>query len=570
MGEHKHRWIPELQEQLRQGKLTRREFIRFATLLGASVTAATAMAACAPQATPAPAAATATPRPAQPTNTPVPPTPTPAPAIKRGGSLKAATYGIGRVDHPARYSWVSHSQSTRQVAEYLTWIDEKNITHPYLLEKWEASDDLKTWDLTLRKGVKFNNGDDFTADDVVFTMKEWFDKEVGSSMLGLMSYMTADGIEKVDSHKVRLHLNSGQLAVPEHMYHYPAQIMNHRTFEGDFLKAPIGTGPYTFAEYSEGERVVLKRRTDVPYWKNGEDGKPLPYLDEVIYVDLGEDRGTTHPAALQSGQVDVISEPILEAFLALRDDPKINCIAAPSGSVNVMRMRVDVEPFTDNRVRQALKLCQRRDKIRELAYYSIGDIGQDCHVAPIHPEFCDIGTPEYNPEKAKQLLAEAGYPNGVDIEFTVANNYIPHAEILKADAEPAGFRLQINSMPIGSYWDVWTECTLGITNWSHRPLGIMVPSLAYIADETGKPVPWNETRWVDAEFTALLREAEGTLDIEKRRQIMCKLQKIQQDRGSVGIPCFYATFFISAKYVKNFVGNPNPYDYFTDTWLDKA
>lgn len=572
-----HPWVPELQEQLRQGKISRREFIRLATLLGTSVAAATAMAACAPKTvepTPVPVAPTPTPKPEMPTATPVPPTatpvpptPTPAPTVQRGGTLRLASYSIGRIDHPARYSWVSHSQSTRQVAEYLTLTDSKNITHPYLLEKWEASDDLKTWTLYLRKNVTWNNGDKFVADDVVFTMKQWLDPEVGSSILGLMSYLKPDNIEKVDDYTVRLHLDSPQIGVPEHLFHYPAQIMNHRTFEGDFLKAPVGTGPFTIQEYAEGVRVVLKRRKD--YWRNGVDGQPLPYLDEVIYVDLGSER-SAHTAAFQAGQVDIISEPTIENYLALKDDPNANVFAVPNAGINVVRMRVDKAPWTDERVRLALKLCQNREKIRKTVYYGLGELGQDHHVAPVHPEYCDIGTPKYDPERAKALLAEAGFPNGLDVEMIAADVWLSLAQVIKADAEPAGFRITIKSMPISSYWDIWTEADFAITNWAHRPLGTMVLTLAYICDAQGKPVPWNETRWCDSEFESLLNQAQATLDVEKRRAIMCKLEKIQQERGSVGISCWLTSFAVTKKYVQNYFGHPTFYDLLTEVWLKKA
>nr|HID12521.1 ABC transporter substrate-binding protein [Anaerolineae bacterium] len=331
MEENLHKWIPELQEQLRQGKMTRREFLRYATLLGVSLATARALAACAPKPAPTP-----TPAPATPTPTPVPPTPTPIPAVIRGGTLRVRGM-VGRIDHPARYSWVANSNTTRHVAEYLTFTDENNVTHPYLLEKWEASEDLKTWTLYLRKGIKWNNGDDFVADDVVFSMKQWLDPEVGSSILGLMAYLKPANIEKVDNYTVRLHLDAPQIAVPEHLFHYPAQVMNHRTFEGDFIKAPVGTGPFILEEYSEGERVVLKRRTDPPYWRTGVDGKPLPYLDEIIYVDLGGE-ASAHIAAMQAGEIDVISEPDTEHFLALKDDPNLQVIGTPAAMTRVLRM----------------------------------------------------------------------------------------------------------------------------------------------------------------------------------------------------------------------------------------
>ncbi len=553
-----HSYVPELKELYRAGRCTRREFLRNATLLGMSLaSASTFLAACAPK-TPAPTEAPATEAPE--------PTEAPAAGPTRGGTLRIRGI-VGRIDHPARYSWVANSNTTRHVAEYLTLTDENNITHPYLLEKWEASDDLKTWTLNLRKGIKWNNGDDFVADDVVFTMKDWLDEDVGSSILGLMSYLTPEGIEKVDDHTVKLHLDAPQIAVPEHLFHYPSQIMNHRTFEGDFIKSPVGTGPYTLEEYSEDERVVLKRRED--YWQKGADGKPLPYLDSIIYIDLGGET-SAHIAAIQSGEIDAISEPETDHFLALKDDPNLQVVGASTAQTRVLRMRVDKEPWTDNRVRMALKLCQDHEKILKLAHFGEGDPGADFHVAPVHPEYCERPVPKYDPERAKALLAEAGYPDGLTVECAVGSDWpdvVAYAEILKQDAAPAGLTINLNTMPTTAYWDIWTECDLGITPWTHRPLGTMVLSMAYIADEEGKPVPWNETRWVDEEFSALLKEAQGTLDVEERRKIMCKLEEIQYERGSVGIPYWQFKFAIAHKKVQNFRAHPTQYDLFNEIWL---
>ena len=540
-----HPGVEQLREQLNKGKISRREFLRYATLLGLSVTAAGQIAGL------------AFPRKA-------------AAAAKRGGVLKVAA-PVHKVTHPAQFSWISPSNQLRQVAEYLTYTDANNVTHPYLLENWQASADLKTWTLNLRKGVKHNNGDEFNADDVVFTMNQWLNKDVGSSMLGLLKgYLDATGIEKVNDYQIKLNLKTPEIAIPEHLFHYPALVLNHRTFEGDFIKAPHGTGPFTLETYSEGERAVLKARKD--YWNKGADGQPMPYLDSVEFIDMGTEM-PPQIAAIQAGEIDLIDFGDIsatEAFAALKDDKRVKIYPATTNQTRILRMRVDMKPWSDNRVRMALKLCQHREKILALAYFGEGMQGQDVHVSPKHPEYCPISTPAYDPKKAKELLVAAGYPDGLDVNIAVGSGWkeiVRYAEILKQDAAPAGFRINIQTMPNSQYWEKWTEVDLGITTWAHRPIGTMVPSLAYVGDAEGKPAAWNETRWVDAEYSKLLTEANGTLDVEKRRKIFCQLEKIQQDRGSIGNAFWINVWTIAGKRVQGVAAHPSQYLSMDKIWL---
>jgi peptide/nickel transport system substrate-binding protein len=536
-----HPWIYELAEYLRQGELTRREFVRYAALLGMSAGAASQMAGLVwPQRSFA-----ATP--------------------KYGGTLKVSA-AVHEVTHPAQFSWIEPSNQLRQVAEYLTYTDKNNITHPYLLKNWEVSDDLKTWTLNLEQGIRFNNGDELTADDVVFTFDQWLNKDVGSSLLGMMgTYLDTTGIEKVDEHQVKLHLKEPELAVPEHLFHYPALVLNHRTFEGGFIKAPHGTGPYTLELYREGELCIVRRREN--YWQ-----KRLPYMDAMEFIDMGAELAP-QIAAIQSGAIDLIdasdSSPV-SAYQALKDDPNVNIIAIPTNQTRVLRMRVDMKPWSDNNVRMALKLCQNREKILSLAYFGQGLRGQDFHVSPKHPEYCKKPVPKYDPQKAKVLLKRAGYPNGLDVNLVVGNGWadiVRWAEILKQDAAPAGFRINTQPIPTSQYSEKWKEVDLGITTWTHRPLGTMVLNLAYTADDTGKPVPWNETRWVDQEFSELLRQANGTLDLDARRRIFCKLEDIQWERGSIGLTYWVNYFFVLSKRVQGVKGHPNGYMPFNRVWL---
>lgn len=558
-----HPIIPDAYEKLEQGRITRREFVRISTLLGMSAGVATFAAACG-------AGGTATEAPAE----EAPAEEAPAEEVaatgpQRGGTLTKSMQ-LQLLDHPARLSWVEGANIVRQINEYLTETGPDNITRPYLLDRWEASEDVLTWDLFLKEGITFNNGQELTADDVMFTFGEWLNPDVGSSMLGLMSYLSGmQDVEKVDDYHVRLHLQTANIGVPENLFHYPAVILP-RDFEGDIIRQPVGTGAFTLEEYAEGERAVFKRRED--YWRNGQDGQPLPYLDEVIYVSTDKDAGV---AALQSGQVDSLYNPRPSDFQALKDNPDLVVRPVSTAQALILRMRVDLEPWDDNRVRTALKMAQDREKILQLSFFGEGDLSIDAHVAPAHPEYCEKDIPPYDPEGARALMEEYAAEKGIDLPLQVSlatknDQAEPEiAQALKELALPAGFDITLDITEPSGYWDRWTEVDLGITSWTHRPLGIMVLPLAYIEEAIGA---WNETRWTDPEFEELLREAEATLDVEARRSIMCQIEDIMQERGPIGNSYWKNVWNITHKRFENIVAHPTDYDLLYEAWEnpDKA
>lgn len=563
-----HPAIPDAYQKLKQGRISRREFMRFATLLGLSAGAATIAAQCGAPAQPAaPAAQSGAAAPTEEAAAAA------SSAIKRGGTWTSSMQ-LQLLDHPARLSWVEGANIVRQINEYLTETGPDNITRPYLLDRWEASEDVKTWDLYLREGIKFNNGDELTADDVMFTFGEWLNPDVGSSMLGLLSYLGGmQDVEKVDDYHIRLNLQSPSISVPEDLFHYPGVIL-HRNFEGDIIKQPIGTGAFLLEEYAEGERAVFKRRED--YWGmkdetgewsfNEDDSNRLPYLDELIYVSTDKDAGV---AALQSGQVNHLYDPRPSDYQALKDVPGLTVRPVSTAQCLILRMRVDVEPWTDVRVRNALKMCQDREKILQLAYFGEGDLSIDAHVAPVHPAYCPKDIPAYDPEGAKALLAEAGYPDGLKVTLATKNDQQEPelAQALKELAAPGGFDIQLDITDPSGYWDRWTEVDLGITSWTHRPLETMVLPLAYISEAIGA---WNETRWSDEEFETLLRQAQGTLDVEARRDLMCQIEDIMQERGPIGNSFWKRVWSITSSEFQNVQAHPTAYDLMYDVWKDEA
>jgi len=558
-----HPLVTEAKEQLRNGNISRRDFLKFSTLVGMSLTAAKFLAACAaPMETPTAVATMAPAATAIPAITPT----TAASAIIRGGTLTCATR-VERVDNPATFSLVSAAHSWRHVIEYLTHTDPQGFTHPYLLESWKASDDLKTWTLNIRKGIKFNNGKELNADDVMFNFKQWLTESVKSSMFGAMSYMDYSGVEKTDNYTVTLHLKSASIFIPEHLAQFAAGIVP-ATFGGDITKEPIGTGAFTMEEYVVGERCRLKARAD--YWRNGEDGKPLPYLDEIVMVQLGEDR-SADLSAYKSGQVDTIIEPNVSIWESLKDDPDTTVVATPTTATRVLRLRVDQEPWTKNEVRQALKHCHNREKILALALQGQGTIGNDSHVGQANPEYVDIAPFPFDTAKSKELIKAAGLTEPVKVELTVASDWpesMAYAQALKEDAAAGGFEITLKPMPASQYWEGWTKFNMGITWWSHRTLAPMTLAVAYTADDKGQPGAWNESGWVDKEFSDILTQAIGTLDVAKRRELVGKLEQIQKDRGSICLPFFMSVWKIYSKKVHNVEPTPDEYAIFYETWKD--
>jgi peptide/nickel transport system substrate-binding protein len=294
----------------------------------------------------------------------------------------------------------------------------------------------------------------------------------------------------------------------------------------------------------------------------------------VIFLDMGTDT-PSKVSGMKSGVIDTIDfgdSGSTQAFLALREEEGVVVRHVASAQTRVLRMRVDKKPWNDNRVRTALRLCQHREKILKLAYFNEGLLGQDFHVYPNHPEYCEQPTPNYDPERARQLLQEAGYSEGLRVNLTVGKGWqeiMSYAEILKSDALPAGFNIRLQSVSTTQYQSNWSEVDLGITPWYHRPLGTMALNLGYSTNDQGQPTTWNETRWVDKEFNSILEEANGTLDVQQRRKLFCKLEKIQQNRGSIGNAFWMNNFSIFRSRVKGLLAHPNSYLNLENVWVNK-
>ena len=550
-GADTHSYLPELCGQFEAGRIGRRDFLRQAALLGMAAGTAYGMADAITGRGPVRSALADTP--------------------KAGGTLKVSMR-VQEMTDPASFDWVEKSNVARFLVEHLTRTQADNVTVPYLAKGWEASDDLTTWVFHLRDDVTWSNGDAFTSADVAHTVNRWLDPATGSSNLGLFGAMVevgADGkkrgianaVEVVDDHTIKFNLKQAALAMPENFYNYPTAIV-HRGFgadyDADLSRNPIGTGPMKLVDYAVGERAILQKARD--WWAGAF------HLDEIQYFDHGED-SNAWIAALASQQVDMVYRVPNNLIETVRRLPFVDIHEATTAQTAVMRFRIDHKPFDDLRVRQAIAACMDHREILDKAFKGLGQIAENHHVCPIHPEYAALPPLTRDIEKAKALLAEAGHGDGLSVEIANGDTEGPWmtdaCAIFKNQLAPAGIDLHINKMPANQYWEVWDKAPWGYTAWTHRPLGTMVLGLAYRAG-----VPWNETAYNNPAFDAALNDAEATLDVEERKKKMAVCEKMLQDDAIIPQPFWRSVFKASNKRVKGFATHPTLYHQFHTVWID--
>jgi len=547
MSDKEHVLIGKLKQQLADKVMDRREFVRYAALLGMTVPTAYMWAGKITGENFVPAAR--------------------AQDMPKGGVIKIAQR-IPKLDSPHTYSWVYDSNTARQVCGYLTRTGTDNVTRPHLAAKWEASEDLRTWTFTMADETwQEGRGGAFTAEHAAWNIRHCLDPKVGSSVIGLMKgYMLkevdtgtkddkgnavmttelwdANAIEVKDAKTLVLNLSQPQVAVPEHLFHYPFLMLDPGE-KGVFGVGSNGTGSFELTELEVGRKAVLKRIKDKP-----------GYVDEIQFIDLG-DNPSAVAAALASKQVDGMYEGNVEQIEIYKAMDHVAIYESVTAQTAVARMRLDSKPFDNPLVRKAVRLATDPEKALQIAHKGVGAAAEHHHVSPVHPDYFKLAPMGYKPDEAKKLLAEAGFPDGIDVEIACKPDPSWEQTAVEAMAEQwkaAGIRARINVMPSNKFWEVWDKVPFGFTAWTHRPLGFMVLALAY---RTG--VPWNESAYSNKEFDELLDKAEGTLDIAARSEILGKLEKIMQEDGPIAQPLWRSVYAAYDKRVKGFAVHPTLY-----------
>ena len=424
---------------------------------------------------------------------------------------------------------------------------------PALAASWKAIDDL-TWEFKLRKGVKFHDGTAFTADDVVATYKRVPNVPNSPSSFTTFTKPVVD-VKVVDSHTIVFKTATPHVLLPSDLasvYILPRPIAEKATTD-DFNsgKAAIGTGPYKFAEYIPNQRVVLK--ANYGYW-GGEE----PW-DKITFKILSN--SSARVAALLSGDVQMIETVPTADIARLATDKKFALADKVSNRVIYVHLNqwndktvpfvtskdgkaLDKNPFKDARVRKALSMAINRDAIAER-----GMEKKAVPAAQLLPDFFygtskKLKPTKYDPEGAKKLLAEAGYPNGFTLTLHGPNNrYINDDKVVQAIAQfyaRAGIEAKVETMPSSVYFTRATKGEFGymVLGWGTESgeQGSSLRSLLATHDPAKGMGVTNRGRYSNPAFDKQVTDALVTMDDKKRESMIQQAaETVMNDTGLIPI-----------------------------------
>jgi peptide/nickel transport system substrate-binding protein len=439
---------------------------------------------------------------------------------------------------------------TDKLMSRLVRADMKGTPVGDLASSWSANANANEWTFKLRTGVQFHNGKAFGAEDVVYSFQRAQDPKLDSPVRGTLKLIQS--VEVVDVSTVKFVLDQPFADFPLLLTDYRLRIIPKDS--GDTIaKTGIGTGPFKLERFDpQGVTVLVANPT---YF----EGQPGVGRMEIVGIPDGQAR----LQALLGGQIDMEPGITAQQRVLLERTGRHTVQNVPTGNWRGIVFHTGLKPFDDVRVRRAIRMAVDRPAMLTLAAGGAGTIGCDTPVGPTDQYRATQDVARLCPQdiaKAKTLLSEAGYPNGIDFDLhvsTIEGVWPTIAEAFQQQVAAAGIRVKIVQVPSDGYWSqIWLKKEAVMTRWNQRP-----------ADSTFNEIyrstsPWNESHFSDPKFDSMLDAARRELDFEKRKARYIEAQNYLHENGGT-LVAYHATVFVG---LTSRVKDLDPVEYFSIRW----
>ena len=432
-----------------------------------------------------------------------------AQAIKDGGDLRAALTGEPDVLDPATSSIYTGAQVYEGIFSKLIDIAPDNSFVPDLATEWTQTDPT-TWTFKLVTNATFHNGEAFTSADVKYTFERILDAKTASAYAGL--YAQIASVEAPDPATVVFHLKSSfgpfltNLATN-------GEIVNKKAIEsGDPARAPVGTGPFIFVEWVQGDHITLQKNPT--YFKSG-----LPHLDQVTFKFLPVDQSRID--GLSAGELDWVDAIPLQLVPTLKDDGRFTYVTSPvAGIPDFISLNTKMAPFDNLKVRQAVALAVDRAAIRDVAYLGTGELGlAEVPTGSSWYDAAGLFSVEPDVAKAKELLADAGFPDGLTVEYLGLPQYpelLKTGQVLRETLKEIGIDMTIKPVDVSVWFDAFISGNYQITS-AYQERTIDPDNFYALVLRTGAPV--NTSGYSNPDVDALIDKAAASADTVERKAL---------------------------------------------------
>lgn len=463
-----------------------------------------------------------------------------------GGTLRVGIVGSTNDIVDGQFI-VTKADQARLIAGWETLVgydEEFNLSYEHALAEEIEALAADHYVIRLKDGIEFHNGKTVIADDVIYSFQRQLDPELALAP-ALVELLDPTGVTKVDDRTVDVQLKQGAVVFLNALAEYIATVVPVGYTRED--PEQVGTGPFVLESFTPGAESVHMRNPN--YWDAGK-----PYLDEVQIIDFADAAALVN--ALSSGQVDAIIDLPFGQVATVTSDSNLAVLESEAGSWLTITMAIDQEPFTDARVRQAMRLIVNREEMVQRVLSGHGRVANDMYGVfdPCYP--ADFPQREQDIEQARALLAEAGQED-LTIELFAPDDTAGLAEMAAAfadQAEQAGVTVNVRVLDGGTYWgEEYTQRTFATSFWGTRPYlnQVQVGSL--------RTATYPETHWPpeDSNFEELYLQALVETDDDARCEIIRQMQQQEYDEGGFIIPVFNNLLDAHTAQVKGFVPRPN-------------